>query len=186
MTEYKIDENKVRSGLLFVGKLDVWANEMMADKIAKVVMPAVVKSFPNEVLSIVGAYPSKEIMNLSSKNIKIYPNVPSVADFYSNNMIFLHPHVGASGIQNKLLEAMASGMAVVTTETGNQGINGIHREHLLISKDIEDFKNLTLELLTNPDLVKKLGENARKFIIETHSWQSVFNDIDKIIERHAN
>lgn len=185
INKYKPKELEDRNGLLFLGKLDIWANQMMIQKIVKNILPQVIKEFPDVVFSIVGANPPSSILKLESKNIKIYPNVPEVIEYYQDNLIFLHPHSGASGIQNKVLEAMSCGMAVVTTQTGNQGINAQNGKDIILANDINDFKELTLMLLRNSKRANEIGENARKHIINTHSWESVFVVLDEIIEEYS-
>lgn len=185
ITEYEIDETIERKGLLFVGKLDLWANQMMIDKILKYVMPDISKKYPDILFSVVGANPPNSLYKIENKNVKIFADVPDVISFYQQNLIFLHPHVGATGIQNKVLEAMASAMAVVTTTTGNQGIDATHRDEVMISQNMDDFKNLVLELLEKPEMVTEIGKKARKLIVDTHSWDSIFKELDKIIERIA-
>ncbi len=182
----KFENNEIeRSGLLFLGKLDIWANQMMVNKIVKNILPVILNEFPDIIFSIVGANPPANILKLQSKNIKIYPNVPDVRTYYQSNMIFIHPHSGATGIQNKVLEAMSCGMAVVTTHTGNQGINAQNGKDIVLADDLKDFKELTLMLLKNKDKAIDIGKNARKHIIETHSWESVFIELDKILDEYA-
>src|SRR5574344_424207 len=112
-----------RNGILFAGKLDVWANVIMVQKIVKEIMPLIWKKLPEANLNIVGANPHNEILKFASKKVKIIPNVPSMLPYLQNASVFLHPHVGGTGIQNKLLEAMSCGTPVVTTPIGNQGID---------------------------------------------------------------
>lgn len=185
IVDFEIDNSLERKGLLFVGKLDLWANQMMIEKIVKNVMPELVKKYPDVLFSIVGANPPQSLYKIENRNIKIFADVPDIFTFYQQNLIFLHPHEGATGIQNKLLEAMAAGLAVVSTKTGIQGINGVNGEHFLVSENIDDFRNKVLLLLESPEYSRKMGEKARQLIIDTHSWKPVFSKIDEIIEKYA-
>jgi len=185
IAKYKPLDNIEKKGLLFLGKLDIWANQMMIQKIVKNILPDIIKEFPETIFSIVGANPPKSISKLESKNIKIYPNVPEAIPYYQENLIFIHPHSGATGIQNKVLEAMSTAMAVVTTKTGNQGINAIDGKDMMIANDLNDFKKITLDLLRNKDKAINIGVNARNHIIATHSWESIFVELDKIIDKYA-
>lgn len=172
--------------IIFTGKLSVWANTMMAIKIAKEIMPKISAQVPDAKLMIVGANPPKSILDLQSKSISVYPDVPDLAEYYAKARVFLHPHDGASGIQNKLLEAMSSGCAVVTTPTGNQGIYAQHGIHAMISKSDQDLINYSVQLLQDEELSKSISANAREWIIQTHTWDVVFDQIDGVIKELSN
>ena len=101
--------------------------------------------------------------------------------YLQNARVFLHPHSGGSGIQNKLIEAMACGCPVVTTITGIQGIPATHGKDVLIGISNEELSYYTIRLLKDDNYTKVISENARKLIVETHSWESVFEALDKIM-----
>jgi glycosyltransferase involved in cell wall biosynthesis len=170
-----------RKGILFSGKLDVWANVLMAENIVKNILPAIIKEIPGARLDIVGANPPKAILNLESDSVRIYANVPSVVPYLQNAELFLHPHTGGSGIQNKLLEAMACACPVVTTPTGIQGIPATNGKDVLIGANNSELASHALSLLRDKKLAANFGANARETIVSTHSWESVFETLDDII-----
>ncbi|MDC1068954.1 glycosyltransferase [Candidatus Kapabacteria bacterium] len=177
----KPDPNVKRKYLLLTGKLNIWANQLMISKILKKFLPKLIEKYPDIVFKIVGAEPPDWVKELESKNIEIHSDVPSMMPFYQGAAVFLHPHYGATGIQNKLLEAMSSGCPVVTTITGNQGIHGEHGKDLMLAKNDDEFLQYVMDLYDNPELAKTVGDNARKLIIETHSWQVINKQLDDII-----
>lgn len=179
-----IPENfEERSTILFTGKLDVWANQIMVKRITSKILPVIKKEFPKVKMVIAGVNPPKFIKKLhSNKEIELHENVPSVIPFLQKAIVYLHPHEGGSGIQNKLLEAMSCGCPVVTTSSGNQGINGIHRVHLLICNNDNEIASNVIELLKNRELAEIISMNARNLILETHSWDRIYNDLDNIIK----
>ena len=171
-----------RKDILFLGKLDVWANIIMIRKIADEIFPLILKVKPDTKLNIAGANPVSEIMDLKSKSINIIPNPENIASFYQESAVFLHPHLGGSGIQNKVLESMSSGCPVVTSPCGANEISIINGKNGFIANNNQEFANYTIELLNDINLREKIGKNAREYIISEKSWNSVFADLDKIIE----
>lgn len=171
-----------RKGILFSGKLDIWANILMIERIVKDIFPMIKQKVPEATLSIVGSNPPKRIESLESDSITLHKNVPSMLPFLQESQLFLHPHSGGSGIQNKLLEAMSCACPVVTTNTGIQGIPVKHLESVLIGKSNEEMAELSVQLLRDKDFALKIGESARKVILENLSWKRVFQMLDELIE----
>jgi len=104
-----------------------------------------------------------------------------LAKEYQKALIFLNTST-ISPVPTSLLEAMACGCAVVTTATCmipeiiQDGVNGF------ISNDEEQLQSSIQNLLNDPGLAKKLGENARQTILEKFNedsfvgnWNSIFN-----------
>lgn len=185
VNHFKSSESDIssREGILFSGKLDIWANEIMLQRIINKIFPIVKKDLPNAILNIVGANPRQNIRSLSAQDIVLDFNVPDMLPFLQKARVFLHPHTGATGIQNKVLEAMSCACPVVTTPTGIQGIDAVHNVHCLIGESDKELAKHTIELLKNNDLANKISRNARQLIIETHSWESVYHQLDELVAR---
>ena len=175
-------DNTQRSGILFSGKLDIWANVLMVQKIVEDIMPLIWRTLPNAKLTIAGANPGKDIYKYQNEKIKILPNVPSMIPLLQSAAVFIHPHTGGTGIQNKLLEAMACGIPVVTTPIGNQGIDARNGDEVLLGNNSEELAEQAIRLLQNKDLANHISNNCRDLIVRTHSWESVFSAMDAIID----
>jgi glycosyltransferase involved in cell wall biosynthesis len=172
-----------RDGILFAGKLDIWANVLMINRINERIMPLIREKFPSVKFRIVGANPSKSILSLKSDNVLVEPNVPDMVPYLQSAQVFVHPHDGGSGIQNKLLEAMACGCPVVTTSTGSQGLHPIDEDNIMIAGNDREFADKVIQLLHDNELANRIGLAARKTIEDNLSWQAVNNQIDEIINQ---
>ncbi|MBN2030690.1 glycosyltransferase family 4 protein [bacterium] len=83
----------------------------------------------------------------------------------------------------KVFEYMASGKAVVASAVGQieeiiqDGYNG----YLFHSNDLDDLVHKVVNLIQSPDLLKKIGNNARKTILEKYTWKHHAQTIESIL-----
>lgn len=171
-----------RRDIIFTGKLDVWANTMMIQTIAKEILPRIHQRMPDVKFHIVGGYPPKSVLKLQSDKILVHGNVPDVRKYMRNAAVFVHPHSAASGIQNKVLEAMATGCAIVTTTTGIQGIPAWHDREVLIAHNYEEMANYAAMLLEDVEHRTRLADRAMKLVTEKFSWETINAQMDGIID----
>lgn len=171
-----------RKDIVFTGDMQLWANVMMVQSIAEDIFPKIKEKIPDIKFYVVGSKPGQEILKYQSDSIIVTGRVPDFVPYLQSAAVFIHPHYSGTGIQNKLLEAMACGCPVITTDIGNQGINAKDGEEILIAKDYKEFPELSIKVLQDKELASKLGINARKLIEETHSWETIHHQLDEIIK----
>ncbi len=183
LDEYRFrDDHEQRRDVMFLGKLDYLANEFMALKIARDILPIIHSQLPEVRAHIIGSNPQPSVRRYESDHVIIHADVPDIEPYYHQSAVFLHPHAGASGIQNKVLQAMAMGCPVVTTPTGIQGNPAQPGRDVLIGRTDAELAEHCITLLRNPDLRSQIARRARVLVEQTHSWEAVFNSLDAIVE----
>lgn len=108
------------------------------------------------------------------------PSIGALVNEYQTSQVFLNTST-ISPIPTVVLEAMACGCAVVSTATCMIPEIIEHGHSGFISNDEFELRKYCTELLNNKELAKKLGNNARKTIVEKFSkeqfiqnWNQVF------------
>ncbi len=176
------NDNSHRKDIIFGGRLDVLANQLSLERVINNILPEIKKAIPDIKLNVVGAYPPDYLKQMDGKVITLHPDVPDLMPYLQKAAAFIHPHYSGSGIQNKVLEAMATGCPVVTTPSGNQGIHGKHMSEVMLGNNDKELARHSITLLNDATLRDKLSKNARKLIEDTHSWDAVYKQIDGIID----
>ena len=173
--------HKRENAILYAGVLSVYHNKNMVERLAKKILPRIHKVSPDTRLYIVGKDPDVDMRILigDTPGAELHSNVPDIKPFYERAAIFVHPQVTGSGIQNKLLEALALGCAVVTTPIGASGIEGLRDGvNALIRTTDEEMACAAIELLDNETLRCKLAEGGRALIESRYTWDTVFKQFD--------
>ncbi len=176
---------KRENAILYAGVLSVYHNKNMVERLAKKILPLIRKASPDTKLYIVGKDPDAETRRLieSTPGAELHANVPDIKPFYERAAIFVHPQVTGSGIQNKLLESLATGCAVVTTPVGASGIGGMQDGvNALVRTTDEEMAQAAIELLDNESLRSLLAEGGRQLIEERYTWEKVFKQFDEALK----
>ncbi len=173
--------------LVFVGYMSSHPNVDAITYFHSQVYDTLKRRFPNLKLFVVGQNPPPAVRALA-KDPSIYVTgfVEDVRQYVARASVVIAPFVSGMGIKNKVLEAMAMGKPVVTTSIGVRGINATHGDHLCIADSPLKFADHVEALLLDKPKRRRIGHQAREFVMKHHSWAGVTDKIETIFHEVQN
>jgi glycosyltransferase involved in cell wall biosynthesis len=179
---FKPQQKKKEHTLLFNGNMQYEPNVISAIYIAKEILPLVHKTNPDVNLLISGTSPTKEVIALETNKIKISGWLEDIRDAYSSAEIFIAPMQIGTGLQNKLLEAMAMKMPCITSKLANNALKATPDSEILIGNTKEEYANLINHLIENSELKNKIAQNGYSYITSTFNWKKSTFKLNQIID----
>lgn len=170
--------------MIFVGHMGVFHNIDAAEYLVRDILPLIHHHIPAARLNLVGAEPAIEVQRLGAQaSVRVLGHVTDLNAELNNAAIFAAPLRFAAGVQNKVLEAMAVGLPVVTTTYVNKGLQAENGRHLLIADDAATFAEMVIRLLGDANLRHKIGRAAREFVVQHYRWEDVLARMNEIEQR---
>lgn len=167
--------------LMFLGNLSVPHNVDAAVYAAREVLPRVRAVRPDVELWLVGASPSPAVRALAAlPGVRVTGAVPDLTPILAAARVMLAPLRFSSGIQNKVLEAMAAGLPVVTTTPVTEGLPEA-RDLVRAADDADGLARETLALLADPAGAEALATRARAFARERFSWDALAAELERVV-----
>lgn len=176
---------KKDADIVFVGNLSYAPNIEAINYLVDNINPYFLKKNQEFKILISGATPS----NVLKKTIKDNPNieltgwVKDIRESYSRGKIFVAPMMIGTGMQNKLIEAMAMGIPCITTSLANNAINGIHKESIMVANTKDEFISAIEELLEKKELYKKIVLQAKELIHQKYEWKGTTAKLIEVIQQ---
>ena len=90
-----------------------------------------------------------------------------------------------TGMQNKLLEAMALGVPCITTPLANSPIKTSHNKEILVAKNEAEFVLAINRLLADKKLYQEISENAKDFVKTAYSWERTSHELRTLFNKLA-
>lgn len=160
--------------LLYTGRMDYFPNVDAMTWFCDQIWPLVRQAVPSARLLIVGKDPLPEIRALSIlPGVEVTGTVQDVRPFLDRATIYIAPLRLGAGTRLKVLEAMASGLPVISTPLGCEGLDLRPGEEILLAETAEEFAQTTIQLLGDPSLRRRLGEQARRTAEAHFDWGKI-------------
>ncbi len=114
-------------------------------------------------------------------SVFVHPPMDDVAQAYAAADVFVQPSI-SEGLSNALLEAMASGLAVLGSRVGGtaEAVAETQTGFLFDPGDADDMVRQLRKLLERPELIAKMGAAARQTALERYSMEKVAQKYEEI------
>lgn len=147
--------------IVMVGVFSYEPNRTGAELFVDAILPRVRARRPDAELRLVGRGGDALAPLAGTPGVTIVGEVPDVLPELAQSALAVVPLVTGGGTRIKIIEAFATGVPVVSTSVGCEGLDAVDGEHLLIADDVERFTECCVGLLEQPELGRRLREAAR-------------------------
>src|SRR4051794_16828197 len=163
-----------RDRMLFTGDLATAANRAAAPRLAEEILPRVRAVRPDVELMVVGRRPPPAVRALGDRpGVRVVADAPDLQPWLAGAGVYACPLERGTGMKNKLLEAMACAAPAVATPSACRGLDVHDGEHLVVAEGDEAIAGAVGRLLADPVLAGRLGDAARRYVVERHDWAEV-------------
>jgi len=170
--------------IIFTGNMGYFPNVDAVTYFCREIYPQVKRDFPEVKFRIVGYSPKTVVSKLSkfNKSIEVTGFVDNIANELGKASIAVAPMQSGSGVQNKILEAMATGTPVVASQLATRAIDLEADRDIIIADCPVEFARAVVRLLNDRVLRHALGLNGRKLVEQKYSWPRVVRKLENIYQ----
>jgi len=166
----------------FIGRMDYYPNQECMQRFCDSVWPLLRAQRPALKLLIVGADPSPAMQALGQRpGVTVTGSVPDVRPFVRGSALMVAPLAIARGTQNKILEAMAMGVPVVTSRVAAGGVDAEAERHLLVADTPQEIADAVLRVTSDAAERQRLAVAGRDRVRSHHDWSRSMQRLDTLI-----
>ncbi len=167
--------------VVFTGNMAYPPNVNGAEYLVRQVMPLVWKQHPGARVVIAGANPAPAVKALASPTVTITGWVDDIRDYYASARVFVAPMQIGTGLQNKVLEAMAMQLPCITSPLANKALMATEGSEILIGRNAGEYAQHILSLLSDSQKRKLLTSKGYRFVLQNFNWESTTARLEKVI-----
>lgn len=162
-----------------IGAMDWMPNQEAILWFLNKVWPLLHKNVPEFRFYFAGRHMPPSFMQMNKEGVVCAGEVPDADAFIADKKILIVPLRSGGGIRVKILEAMAKGKVVVSTDVGMQGIEAVPGIHYLKANTAEEFTSKINWCLANKDKAEQLAIAAMELIKERYNNRMIMDDLSR-------
>lgn len=185
MSDSALKQKKQRKKVLFIGDFKWIQNKSSLEWILKEIWPEISSEFKVQSpkssvkLWVVGKNIPQSLKDLATDQSVIFDeDAGDTAKVFAQADVLLSPIRVGGGTSFKILEAMASGVPVVTTPLGIEGIDATNSKEVLLGETSAELADSVVNVLTNDKVYISVAKQARKLIEEKYDWEKIVKKLE--------
>ena len=178
------DTPKASAEIVFSGKLSYHANLTAALHLVQQVMPYIWAEQPETSVVLAGKDPSRELLKLEQADprVRVTGTVDDLRPYLRRATVAAALVPYGAGIQNKVLEAMACGTAVVGSPQAAAALKITPGREMLVVEGAQAQAKALLQVLTNARLMAQLATAGRAYVEAQHDWNKIAAQLEGIYQ----
>ena len=161
-----------RAHLIMVSGMNWFPNRDAALLMAEKVWPELSRVLPDARLTIVGASPPPQVVELAARDSRVRATgfVDDVRPYMERAQVYLCPMRDGGGTRLKILDALAMQVPIVATQMALEGIDVVPERDVLVANEPREFIQQISRLVKDPALCERIRGNGRSFVQQHFSW----------------
>lgn len=172
-------EREKKYDVMFCGNMQYEPNVDAACYLVEEIMPIVWKSIPEARVLIAGTMPKNAVRRLEGERVEVSGWVEDMRECYASSKVFVAPMRMGSGLQNKLLQAMAMALPCVTTPIANDSLRS---EDVRVADTAEGLAAHIVQLLRDERMGREIGQKEQTFVKENYDWAVFGRRLESILQ----
>jgi len=169
--------------IVFTGVMSYFPNQEAVRFFARQVLPLIARSVPGVRFLIVGRNPNRKVRELQKlPGVEVTGYVPDVRTYLAQAHVSVAPFSIATGIQTKILEALAFGLPVVATPRAVQALTRDVAGIIETGESAEELAAKVVRLLRDPQLARSQGMEGRRRVADAYNWDTALQQFLGLIE----
>jgi glycosyltransferase involved in cell wall biosynthesis len=178
-----LDASGTEASMLFTGSFEHPPNVDALRRIVERVLPTVRAQLPGAELTVVGAGAPRDLVE--RPGVIAAGDVESVEPYLRDTAVVLGPVWSGGGMRVKVLEALAAGKAVATTDLGADGLDLTPGEQAAVADDEGALAREVVALLDDPNQRRRMGAAGRAHVAERFAWERIAPLYDALYDEVA-
>jgi len=179
------DASQTEEAVMFMGRFSDETNVDAVVWFANSIWPHLTRRRPEARFYVVGPKPPPVLRSLPRRDPRIVVTgyVQDVRPFFRRSRAFVCPIRIGSGMRMKVLEAMASGVPVVSTVLGMEGIPAEPGGNCFLNDCPQRIASYLELLLSDLDLNREMGAAARRTVEASFDWEKITDTFEAGLQR---
>jgi GT2 family glycosyltransferase/glycosyltransferase involved in cell wall biosynthesis len=163
--------------IIFVAGFGHPPNTDAAKWFVKEILPEIKTRIGDVEVYLIGSNPSDEVKVLASDKVVVtgYVTDEQLLAYYLSARVAVVPLRYGAGIKNKVIEAMAYGTPLVTTDVGAQGLDGL-AEVTPVTSDAKEFATHVCDII-NDDKKWRSSSSHGALFVEKHFSEAAMSNM---------
>jgi len=180
----KLEKKDLKKPVIFFQGNFFWLqNAEAAQFLIKKIYPSLIKKIPGIRIVIAGQN-AKKLGRINKGGIKVVDissdDTDQVKKLFGEATLFIAPIFGPGGTRLKILAAMGSGVPVISTVTGVQGLDVIDEKHILLAENPNQFINQISIIIKKKNIYEQIRKNAYRLVKEKYLWGNIADKLEAV------
>lgn len=169
--------------IVFTGNMSYPPNVMAAEFLVRQILPECRKAGIDPTLLLAGANPSPRVKSLAAEKITISGWIDDIRQSYASSRLFIAPMQIGTGLQNKLLEAMAMRTPCISSPLANGSLKAEPGVEILIGCTPAEYAAHIIRLLTDKALADKLATSGQRYVHRHFNWTASVKRLEEVFNQ---
>jgi polysaccharide biosynthesis protein PslH len=170
--------------IVFLGALDWRPNLDAVDQLLSAIFPALRAIVPQAELIVVGRRAPAQLQQriAATPGAQLHADVPDVRPYLADSAAMTVPLRIGGGSRLKILESLASGLPVVSTTIGAEGLALQNNRHIVIADDVAGQARALADAIQKPARSQAMAAAGRSHVAGRYAWPALAARLESVWE----